>query len=718
MSEQLIQLGLEENGIKFGKYEYYAIGNVTFKELKKYKIIPNIDYREFENKKPDNLLVDRRNKKNISVQVVVEHKSPEQFNTEKKKEDACKQCNTYCQLLSSKIGIVTDGTEYIWINPRIQLKKAEVTYKDSEIFNNVKEDNNRGFSYIKREDGYILTSDFNLNSSKDVSLINNTFNLLERVISEIDSENSQMKKEKYIDASNLAHSVWQDVWISKSATPEKALSTFIEIFMFKYLSDLGVLTNNAGLEINFDYVYKLPNSKNDKGEQLRGKDYCLKYYYDHVRPYIKNTLFPKNEKDGTTLINGMSLNADVKEDNHIFYNILKKFNSFGSLKNINLEFKSRLFEDFLKKSISKKNWGQFFTPRNVVKAIIEMSGIEKLPQGAKVCDPACGVGGFLLEPLITKRTNDFYFENDKLKCKLIYKGYEKGFTKDEKLTTVLAKANFVIYLSELLKENPTLTTEFARNFNSIFKVYTDTILGSLSENKPEEYDLIMSNPPYVINGTGNFKNAIKDNLELKKFFKENGTGLEGLFLEKIIRELKKNGKALIIIPDGILNRISDKKIRNFIKRECIIDAIISLPKNTFYTTPKKTYILVITKKEDSTKEQIEPVFTYLVNFIGETLDTNRFPEEDKNDLKDMVKQFKYFETDKNEYEPFNNKCKVQPIEKFDANLHWSVDRWWSKDEKIELGVEEEEVVLSEQEFNEKLKTIYNQIGSWLELDKE
>ena len=192
MSEQLIQLGLEENGIKFGKYEYYAIGNVTFKELKKYKIIPNIDYREFENKKPDNLLVDRRNKKNISVQVVVEHKSPEQFNTEKKKEDACKQCNTYCQLLSSKIGIVTDGTEYIWINPRIQLKKAEVTYKDSEIFNNVKEDNNRGFSYIKREDGYILTSDFNLNSSKDVSLINNTFNLLERVISEIDSENSQI----------------------------------------------------------------------------------------------------------------------------------------------------------------------------------------------------------------------------------------------------------------------------------------------------------------------------------------------------------------------------------------------------------------------------------------------------------------------------------------------------------------------------------------------
>ena len=717
MSEQLIQLGLNKHGEKYGNYEYYPIGNVTFKELKKYKIIPNIDYGEFETKKPDNLFVDRRNKKNILVKAVIEHKSPEKFNTEKKKEDSCKQCSTYCQLLSAKVGIITDGTEFIWINPNVNVENAEVKYTDDEVFDNVDGSKTRCFSYIKREDGYRLSSEFNLKSEQGSSA-EKTISLLEKVISEINNENSQMKKETYIDASNLAHSVWQDVWISKSATPERALSTFIEVFMFKYLSDLEVLTNNDGIEMNFNHVLKLKDTKNDKGEKLKGKDYCLKYYYNYVRPYIKNTLFPKSEFDGTTLINGMSLNPDVKEDNNIFFRILNKFNTFGSLKNINLEFKSRLFEDFLKKSISKKNWGQFFTPRNVVKAMIEMSGIEKLPQGSKVCDPACGVGGFLLEPLITKRTNDFYFDGDELKCKLEYRGYEKGFTKDEKLTTVLAKANFVIYLSELLKENSNLTTEFAKQFNKVFKVYTDTILGSLSENKPQEYDLIMSNPPYVINGTSNFKATIKEDDILKDFYKENGTGLEGLFLEKIIRELKVNGKALIIIPDGILNRISDKKIRAFVKKECIIDAIISLPKNTFYTTPKKTYILVVTKKEDNTKKQSEPVFTYLVSYIGETLDTNRFPEEDKNDLKDMVKQFKYFETNKNDYEAFNKKCKIQPIDKFDENLHWSVDRWWSKEEKIELGIEEEVVVLTETEFNEKLQAIYNQIGNWLGLDKK
>ncbi|MCB4235012.1 SAM-dependent methyltransferase [Kaistella anthropi] len=44
--------------------------------------------------------------------------------------------------------------------------------------------------------------------------------------------------------------------------------------------------------------------------------------------------------------------------------------------------------------MSKKNWGQFFTPRNVVKAIVEMSEIDKLPDGSNVYDPACGVGGF------------------------------------------------------------------------------------------------------------------------------------------------------------------------------------------------------------------------------------------------------------------------------------------------------------------------------------
>ncbi|WP_417301763.1 N-6 DNA methylase [Enterocloster sp.] len=49
-------------------------------------------------------------------------------------------------------------------------------------------------------------------------------------------------------------------------------------------------------------------------------------------------------------------------------------------------------------------------------------------------------------------------------------------------------------------------------------------------------------------------------------------------------------------PDGIMNRSNDKKLRDFILEQCEIDAVISLPLNTFFTTNKKIYILALTKK--------------------------------------------------------------------------------------------------------------------------
>jgi type I restriction-modification system DNA methylase subunit len=91
-------------------------------------------------------------------------------------------------------------------------------------------------------------------------------------------------------------------------------------------------------------------------------------------------------------------------------------------------------------------------------------------------------------------------------------------------------------------------------------------------------------------------------------------------MEWIIRALKPNGKAFIVVPDGIFNRQNDKNLREFIKQECFIDGIISLPLNTFFTTNKKTYILCITKKNNKADMQNAPVFTYLVSEIGESRD--------------------------------------------------------------------------------------------------
>ena len=74
-------------------------------------------------------------------------------------------------------------------------------------------------------------------------------------------------------------------------------------------------------------------------------------------------------------------------------------------------------------------------------------------------------------------------------------------------------------------------------------------------------------------GGFNLKEEIKKDGTLVNYYKINAIGVEGLFMEWIIRALKPNGKAFIIVPDGIFNRQNDKNLRQFIIDECYIDGI-------------------------------------------------------------------------------------------------------------------------------------------------
>jgi len=265
--------------------------------------------------------------------------------------------------------------------------------------------------------------------------------------------------------------------------------------------------------------------------------------------------------------------------------VLKKFENEGKLENIHHDFKSKVFESFLKQSMSKKNWGQFFTPLKVVRAIIQMADIK---EGMKICDPACGVGKFLLEPILNDISRYYKVDkNGKLKSTITLVGYDKGFDKEEQKTIILAKANMLIYLSDIIKENAGITKQFSDLFNDTFLLKTNSILGTLSDPSKEEYDLILTNPPYVTSGSSNLKEEIRKS-GLEYHYPVNARGYEGLFMEWIVRALKPRGKAYIVVPDGLL--ISQEKLRKFLKEECFIDGIVSLPPKTFFSTIKKTVL--------------------------------------------------------------------------------------------------------------------------------
>ena len=280
------------------------------------------------------------------------------------------------------------------------------------------------------------------------------------------------------------------MWAVSGATPENCLYTFVEIFIFKYLSDLGVL---KGMYSFYDLLARY--SGNNENE-------VLEYYASTVRVKIKE-LFPGNPKDKTTIINGtIFVSKDDKAVSGyatVFHRILKRFNDFGTLENIDYDFKSKLFETFLKESISKKNWGQYFTPLKVVRAIVNMVDIAA---GMEICDPACGVGKFLLEPILHNLDRLYRIGKDEngqdtLEPQVTLSGFDKGFDKDEQKTIILAKANMLIYMSGMIKEHSDITQKFAQLFNDTFLLQTNSILGTLARPIVDKYDLILTNASEV-----------------------------------------------------------------------------------------------------------------------------------------------------------------------------------------------------------------------------
>ena len=650
MSEELIQKNLVEAPEKMGDWNFYNIGATTRKALKGAKIIPDKDYDEFEAKKPDALIV-----KKPLVIAAIEYKVPSQLRTEKQIEKAISQELGTAQALQAKVYIITDGKKSIWVNPA----------NGHEIL---------------QEDGSKITLNFDKTSAECILLIN-------KIRASINATNDTLKAAASVDPLPLAEKIWQDLWAVSGATPENCLYTFVEIFIFKYLSDLGVL---KGMYSFYDLLSKY--SGNNENE-------VLEFYASTIRVKIKE-LFPGNPKDKTTIINGtIFVSKDDKAVSGyatVFHKILKRFNDFGTLENIDYDFKSKLFETFLKESISKKNWGQYFTSLKVVRAIVNMADIEP---GMKICDPACGVGKFLLEPIL-HNLNRLYVVgadedgNEKLLPQISLSGFDKGFDKDEQKTIILAKANMLIYMSSMIKEHPGLTKQFAELFNNTFTLQTNSILGTLAKPITEEYDLILTNPPYVMSGSSNLKEEISKDDTLKKYFSISAMGIEGLFMEWIVRALKPGKRAFIVVPDGIMNRSNDKKLRDFILEQCNIDAVISLPLNTFFTTNKKTYILALTKKiavnvggVATLPKQTTPVFTYLCSEIGETRDVYRF-DIDQNDLEIASDLFNMFKGAKAKFKTDDKRCKIVDIESFYNGTHWSVDRWWTREEKIALGIED------------------------------
>lgn len=669
MSEELLQT----TPIWIGRYAYYKLGSTTLNQLKKAKIINKIS-KQLSDKRPDGLIT----LPGSAIKAVIEYKTQDELSTKSKIEKAIKQELEVAKFLC-KLLIVTDGTKTFWINA---LNGEEIKRNGKKIS-------------IVFDAERIVSGKITIEEKIDLE------NLIDQAEYSLTDTNNNIVEPEILDPTPLAKEVWQKIWINTGKEPEKCLYNVVEIFVFKFLSDISVLnfTNN------FNSVYEI--------KQTIGVEAALKHYANSCRKTIKEDMFPKGA-DGTTIFNGTIFVNENGAANlsqaTLFGQVLDSFQKYdekyGSFKYVTKEFKTRLYETFLRQSAGVKNLGQFFTPRNVVQAMVKMSTASTLNSGARICDPFCGVGGFILETIALTPSIFKEFEpiNGKIDPKITLIGYDKGTDeKDDERTIILAKANMLIYFSDLLAKyhSKEHLESFSNNaFNKVFHLLK-TNLGTFGKIDDEPYDLILTNPPYVTSGSSSIKEALVTDIVLsdytkrsegrKPYYNANGRGTQSLAIEWIVKNLKAGGNALVVVPDSLLLQ---NTMIDYIKSNCIIQGIISLPLRTFYTTAQKTYILIISKKTKK-ETQSSDVFTYLVSEIGETRDSKRF-EIQQNDLLEATTLYNLFKT--NNPLPDSSRCKVIGFEEFDNFDNWLIDKLWTDDEKAILGISDEKETITEEEF--------------------
>ena len=241
---------------------------------------------------------------------------------------------------------------------------------------------------------------------------------------------------------------------------------------------------------------------------------------------------------------------------------------------------SQVYEDLLLK-MGEKNYdgGQFFTPREVIRAMVHTVDPEP---GKTIYDPGCGTGGFLAiayEHIARKLGNSpVATDIDTLKHDTFF-GREK-----ENLVFPIALANLVLHGIDQpnLWHGNTLTGR--------------ATYAALFEQAPKCFDYILTNPPF----------GGKEGKDAQKHFAFETSSTQVLFVEDILSELAPEGTCAIVLDEGLLFRTNESafvETKRKLVDECDLWAIVSLPGGVFSTAGAgvKTNLLFFTKGRKTEK---------------------------------------------------------------------------------------------------------------------
>jgi type I restriction enzyme M protein len=395
----------------------------------------------------------------------------------------------------------------------------------------------------------------------------------------------------------------RDILVGKVPDPKSQVEQITIALIYKFMDDMDKEAEEwGGKPTFFTDEYKKYAWSNIFDPRLGGFD-LIALYGDAIVKMNQNPNIPQLFRD-------IFKNAYLPyRDPETLKSFLKEINEFTYDHSEQL---GDAFEYLLSVMDSQGDAGQFRTPRHIIDFIVEIVAPKK---NETVLDPACGTAGFLISS---------------------YKHILKSNTKDrngDKLTPDERKRllnNFMGYDISPDMVRLSLVNLYLHGFSDPKIVEYDTLTSEEKWN--ETADVILANPPFM---------TPKGGIRPHKRFSIQAKRSEVLFVDYIAEHLNPQGRAGVIVPEGIIfqSQTAYKNLRKMLVEDYLW-AVVSLPAGVFnpYSGVKTSILLMdktLVKKSDK-------ILFVKIDSDGFNLGAQRRPI-DKNDLPqalELIKDYK------------------------------------------------------------------------------
>jgi type I restriction enzyme M protein len=307
-------------------------------------------------------------------------------------------------------------------------------------------------------------------------------------------------------------------------------------------------------------------------EGITGEE-LLTFIVDELFPALKNLSTSTKPGDRRRVVEDVFEDAyNYMKSGQLMRQVVNKINAVDFNDLAEREHFGEFYEQLLNDLQSAGNAGEYYTPRAVTAFMAER--IDPKP-GEILLDPACGTGGFLTCAIRHMRKKYVKRPEDEREMQGALRAVEK-----KQLPHMLCVTNMLLHNIE--------DPSFVHHDNTLARPY-------ISYTQSDRVDIVLTNPPFG----GREEDGIESNFP--KHFQTRETA--DLFLALIVRLLKKDGRAAVVLPDGTLFGEGVKtRLKEHLMEEYNLHTIVRLPNSVFKPYASIGTNLLFFEKGEPTKD--------------------------------------------------------------------------------------------------------------------